>query len=303
MHSRGLLRFSSALSSPLPALPRLRARPAGCMIVVDRGRGFSGQCKSGYTVIIGIYKCLCLFLGHIVSRSKYIPLQLDIHLSAEANLRWQSRMQSLNVVTRPKRVAKSRAIRAIRRYYAPRFANPWKRLPGHLQTHIKELATEAFCRDHMQQAVLPQLQAAVVERCVKQIEVARRQVDELIKEVVATAAEAAVVNDPSAALWKVHAIQIRYREAALSALEAQETCCSVLNQWFEALGDAGSSRSESTVEEQAGVHRVVHWWELTTYGFGLMEWVNAAFIALRESFCAYMVRCELVSAEILAAMQ
>jgi hypothetical protein len=58
----------------------------------------------------------------------------------------------MNVVARSKRVAKSRAIRAICRYYAPRFVNPWKRLPGHLHTHIKELATEAFCRDHMTSA-------------------------------------------------------------------------------------------------------------------------------------------------------
>ena len=210
-------------------------------------------------------------------------------------------MKSLNVVTRPKRVAKSRAIHAIRRYYAPRFVNPWKRLPGHLQTHIKELATEAFCRDHMQQAVLPQLQAAVVLRCVKRIEAARRQVDELTKEVDAVAAEAALVDS---AAGKVNAIQDRYRETALPALEARETCCSVLNQWCEALGDAGSSSRSSTVEQQAGMHcRVVHWWELTTYEFGLIEWVDAAFFALSESFRAYMVRYELVSAEVLAAMQ
>jgi hypothetical protein len=172
-------------------------------------------------------------------------------------------MKSLSVVTRPKRVAKSRAIHAICRYYAPRFVNPWKRLPGHLQTHIKELATQAFCRDHMQQAVLPQLQAAVVERCVKLIEATRRQVDELTKEVDAVAAEAAVVSDnPAGALGKVHAIQDRYREAALPALEAQKTCCSVLNQWCETLGDAGGSSRSSIVEQQARVRRVVHGWEL-----------------------------------------
>ena len=209
-------------------------------------------------------------------------------------------MKSLNVVTRPKRVAKSRAIRAIRRYYAPRFANPWKRLPGHLQTHIKELATEAFCRDHMQQAVLPQLQAAVVLRCVKRIEAARRQVDELTKEVDAVAAEAALVDN---AAGKVNAIQDRYRETALPALEAQKTCCSVLNQWCETLGDAGGSSRSSIVEQQARVRRVVHGWELTMYGLGLTEWVDAAFNALSESFRAYMVRFEPVSAEILAAMQ
>jgi hypothetical protein len=39
------------------------------------------------------------------------------------------------------------------------------------------------------------------------------------------------------------------------------------------------------------------------YGLGLTEWVDAAFHALSESFRAYMVRFELVSAEILATMQ
>ena len=207
-------------------------------------------------------------------------------------------MKPLNVLTRPKRIAKSRAIRAIRRHYAPRFVNPWKRMPGHLQTHIKELATEAFCRDHMQQAVLPQLQAAVLERSMKQIEAARRQVDELTKEVDAAAAEAAV-DDPAGALGKLNAVQERCREAALLGLEAQETCCSVLGHW---LCDANSS-SSSTVEQHAGVRRVIHWWELTTYGFGLTEWVHAASFAWCESMRAYMLRFELVSAEILAAMQ
>jgi hypothetical protein len=57
------------------------------------------------------------------------------------------------------------------------------------------------------------------------------------------------------------------------------------------------------VEQRAGVHWVVHWWELTTYEYGLIEWVGAAFFALSESFRACMVRYELVSADILAAMQ
>jgi phage gp36-like protein len=148
-------------------------------------------------------------------------------------------MKSMNVVARSKRVAKSRAIRAIGRYYAPRFVNPWKRLPGHLQTHIKELATEAFCREHMQQQVLPQLQAAVVARYVKQIEAAGPQVDELTKQVDAvcdgSSAEGLGINDPAELLGTLDAIEYKYVRMAKATLEALNACCDVTGHWTETL--------------------------------------------------------------------
>ena len=202
-------------------------------------------------------------------------------------------MKSLNVVTRPKRVAKSRAISAIRRYYAPRFVNPWKRLPLHLQTHIKELAAEAFCRDHMQQDVLPQLQRAVVTRCLKQIEAARSQVDELTKEIEEVdstlGGAAGVINDPVGVLGTVYAYHEKYCNVVEGYNYAQETCCDVFHQWTEAL--------IPKVEQQR--------WPYSVYGM-LTIWFDR-FEAARNAFLertpAYNVRHALIVDKVQAAVQ
>ena len=198
-------------------------------------------------------------------------------------------MKSLNVVTRPKRVAKSRAISAIRRYYAPRFVNPWKRLPLHLQIHIKELATEAFCRDHMQQTVLPQLQAAVVARCVNQIEAAGPQVDELTKEIEEMDSNlggaAGVINDPVGVLGRVYAYLEKYCNVVEGYNYAQETCCDVFHQWTEAL--------ILKVEQQR--------WPYSVYGM-LTIWFDR-FEAARNAFLESNVRHALIVDRVQAAVQ
>jgi phage gp36-like protein len=198
-------------------------------------------------------------------------------------------MTSLSVVTRPKRVAKSRAIHAIRRYYAPRFVNPWKRLPRHLQTHVKELAAEAFCHDHMQQDVLPQLQRAVVTRCLKQIEAARSQVDELTKEIEEVDSNlggaVGVINDPVGVLGRVHACFEKYSNVLEGYNYAQETCCDVFREWTEAL--------ILKVEQQR--------WPYSVYGM-LTIWFNR-FEAARNAFLESNVRLALIVDKVQAAVQ
>lgn len=66
----------------------------------------------------------------------------------------------MNNYTSLPRSAKVRAHARLRVHCPPCYTNHWDRLPSHLQTHIKELAAEAFSRQQMRKVHVQLLERA-----------------------------------------------------------------------------------------------------------------------------------------------